>query len=178
MRAPDLPRVLRALEPTGWPALARSFATSLRTAGHEPGRLLVVGTAQDEPWHLTAHLADAARWSATPALEPVLVRHRVPDGARPHLAVDLAALTAARRGTTVLVVAPGRADERLLERLSDARRGGGVLLSVHDGDPDLAGLSHEQLTGPPVPIGFETVSHVVTEAAGTLPVARRWWRRG
>lgn len=173
MRAPDLPKVLKALEPTGWPDRARAFAASLRSGGHEPGRLLVVGTEQDEPWHLTAHLADAARWSKAPALEPVLVRHRVPEGARPHLAVDLSRLQEARQGTTVLVAAPGRAGEDLLERLSDVRRGGGLLLALHEGDDELAGLAHEELSGP---VAFETASHVVTDAAANPSPGKRFWR--
>ena len=179
MRPVDLARTRRLLEPSGWLTRARAFAGSLRSAGHEPGRLLVVGTPEDEPWHLTAHLADAARLSATPSLEPVLVRHVVPPGARPHLAVDLSTLAEARRGTTVLVAAPGQAGERLLERLSDARRGGASLFALHDGDVDLGALAHEELTGPSVPVDFDTVSHLVTEAASEQErrAARRLWRR-
>lgn len=178
VRPPDLSRVRRALEPSGWLSAARSFAQGLRSAGHEPGRLLVVGTAEDEPWHLTAHLSDAARLSSTPALEPVLVRHVVPPGARPHLAVDLGALAQAGRGATVLVAAPGPAGEGLLERLADSRRGGAALFALHGGDADLAALATEQLVDPPVPVGPDTVSHLVTELAGEgeRRAARARWR--
>lgn len=180
MRPPDLRLTRRLLEPTGWLARARAFGSALRRAGHTPGRLLVVGTAEDEPWHLTAHLADAARLSGTPELAPVLVRHSVPPGAKPHLAVDLSALEQAGAGATVLFAAPGAADEGLLERLSDVRRGGGALFALHDGDAELAGLAHEELTGPSVPVGFEAVTHLVTEAASEQEKAaarRRWGRR-
>lgn len=180
VRPPDLRRTRRLLEPTGWLARARSFGSALRRAGHDPGRLLVVGTAEEEPWHLTAHLADAARFSGRPELAPVLVRHQVPPGAKPHLAVDLTALQEARAGSTVLFAAPGAADEALLERLSDVRRGGGVLFALHDGDDELAGLAHEQLGGPAVPVGFDAVTHLVTEAATEQEKQaerRRWGRR-
>ena len=180
MRPPDLRQTRRLLEPTGWLARVRAFGGALRRAGDDAGRLLVVGTAQDEPWHLTAHLSDAARMSGAPGLAPVLVRHHVPPGAKPHLAVDLSALQQAGAGSTVLFAAPGTADESLLERLSDVRRGGGVLLALHEGDDELAGLAHEQLTGPAVPVGFETVTHLVTEAASEQErsaARRRWGRR-
>jgi hypothetical protein len=176
----DLPRVLRRLEPGGWLDTARSFARSLRGAGHEPGRLLVVGTAEDEPWHLTAHLADAARWRSLPSLQPTLVRRHVPHGAPPHLSVGLDAVDTAGRGTTVLVAAPTVAhDDRLLERLDDARRGGATLLALHGGSGPLDDLAHETLPLPrglPALAGFEVATHVVTAATD---VRRRGlpWRR-
>lgn len=182
MRPTDLRRTRRLLEPSGWLARARAFAGALRGAGHDPGQFLVVGTEQDEPWHLTAHLSDTARLSGRPALEPVLVRHVVPTGARPHLAVDLSALTASGPRTTVLVAAPGPSGEGLLERLADARRAGASLFALQGGqDDDLAGLANESLTGPSESVDFDTVSHLVTEAAGAdeLRQARSgWFRRG
>lgn len=175
MQPHDLQRTLRRLEPTGWPAAARRFAARLRGAGHEPGRLLVVGTPELEPWHLTAHLADAARWQRTPALDPVLVRWQVPEGAPPHLSVGLCALHRAGRGATVLVAAPAGADERLLERLDDARSGGALLLALHDGAQPLEQLAHESLTLPgrggssPSP-DLDTATHLLALA----PARRRW----
>ena len=158
MEPVDLERTLRRLEPA-WLGAARSFARSLRTAGHEPGRLLVVGTPEDEPWHLTAHLADAARWGVAPSLEPVLVRRVVPPGAPPHLAVGLDAVHRAARGSTVLVAAPSTADDALLERLDDARRGGAALFALHAGDRPLEDLAHEALTLEP---GLDTATHVLS----------------
>jgi hypothetical protein len=176
----DLQRTLRRLAPEGWLDAARRFATSLRGAGHEPGRLLVVGTPQDEPWHLAAHLADAARWRGLPSLQPTLVRWQVPDGARPHLSVGLDAVHTAARGTTVLVAAPTAADDdRLLERLDDARRGGATLFALHAGGGSLDELAHVRLPlprGMPAVEGFEAASHVVA----TVTDARRRglpWRR-
>ncbi len=181
MEPPDLQRTLRRLEPGGWLDAARRFAAALRGAGHAPGQLLVVGTAEDEPWHLTAHLAEAARWRSIPALQPTLVRWQVPEGAPPHLSVGLDAVHRAARGTTVLVAAPTPADDpRLLERLDDARRGGAVLLAMHGGTGPLDELAHAALPLPrvmPSLEGFETASHVlstVTDAQRrTLPWRRR-----
>lgn len=181
MEPSDLPRTLRRLEPGGWLDAAREFARSLRGAGHEPGRLLVVGTVEDEPWHLTAHLADAARWRSLPSLQPTLVRRQVPPGAPPHLSVGLSAVHTAARGTTVLVAAPTAAgDGHLLERLDDARRGGATLFALHAGCAPLDDLVHESL---PLPRGmsplegYEIATHVVASGAD----ARRRglpWRRG
>lgn len=179
MQPHDLPRTLRHLEPLGWLEAARRFAVSLRSAGHAPGRLLVVGTAQDEPWHLTAHLADAARWQAAPSLAPVLIRRQVPTGAPPHLSVGIDAVHRAARGTTVLVAASGAADEQLLERLDDARSGGATLLALHSaGDSALSGLAHDTLLLPPAPSaahGLDLATHVLTagEQASRLPWRRR-----
>ena len=177
MEPVDLERTLRRLEPA-WLGAARSFARSLRTAGHEPGRLLVVGTPEDEPWHLTAHLADTARWRDLEALRPVLVRWRVPEGAPPHLSVGIDVVPRAARGTTVLVASPSPAGDALLERLDDARRGGATLFAVHPGAGPLDELAHESLPLPgtdglPLAAGLETASHVVSSRS--LPAPRRRW---
>lgn len=180
MEPQDLQRTLRRLEPGGWLDAARRFATSLRGAGHEPGRLLVIGTPDDEPWHLTAHLADAARWRSLPALQPTLVRWQVPVGAPAHLSVGLEAVHEAARGTTVLVASPSAADERLLERLDDARRGGATVFALHPGAGPLDDLAHESLTLPrvmPALEGFETASHVVTTVTDVRRRSLPWRRR-
>ena len=173
MRPVGLERTLRRLEPSGWVAAARTFTTSLRTAGHEPGRLLVVGTPDHEPWHLTAHLDDTARYRGLPALRPVLARWHVPPGAPQHLAVGVDAVHRARRGTTVLVAAEAD-DDALLERLDDARRGGAVLLGLGAEGSALPELAHDWL---PLPRAegdaLETASHVVTELAAGTDVRRR-----
>lgn len=140
-------RLVRTLlDGTAWVERTRDFARALRSAGHESGGLLLVGTPDDEPWHLTAHLDDEARYSQIPELTPTLVRHRVPPGAPPHLAVDLRRLQDAGRRDTLLVVAPDEVPAGLLERFDDARRRGTTLLALESGDRELRSLAHEALT--------------------------------
>ncbi|KAF4410171.1 hypothetical protein, partial [Streptomyces lycii] len=182
---------------TEWLEATRRFAGSLRSSV-EPraGDLLLVGSAEYEPWHLAAHLDDEAAWSGLPQLSPTLVRHRIRPGVPPHLAVGLARLEAARRGETVLVVSPGRPGDTLLERVHDARRAGATVLALDGGDRDLHSLAHDALavpgplSGPPrapdspdpeceapedtEPVGLDTVQHLVSAAAGenSLPAPR------
>ena len=60
-------RLLRELlAGTAWTQQTRVFATALRSAGHQAGGLLVVGTPAEEPWHLTAHLEEQARLARVP----------------------------------------------------------------------------------------------------------------
>ncbi|MGH3328622.1 MAG: hypothetical protein ACRDPT_12640, partial [Streptomycetales bacterium] len=61
------------LAPTGWVDRTREFARALRASTSGPGGLLLVGTPDDEPWHLAAHLDDEARYAAIPELVPTLV---------------------------------------------------------------------------------------------------------
>lgn len=162
---------------TEWPGAARRFAGTLRrSVVPAGGNLLLVGTEQYEPWHLAAHLVDEAAWSGLPELAPTLVRHRVLPGDAPHLSVGLSRLEAARRGHTLLVVAPEQPGDGLLERVHDARRAGATVLSLDGGDADLGTLAHEVLS---VPDGaaepdLDTVQHLVSAAAGenSLPVQR------
>ncbi|WP_371481940.1 hypothetical protein [Kitasatospora sp. NBC_00315] len=165
-----------SLAGTGWIERTRSFAGALRrsvTRRRTAGGLLLVGTARYEPWHLAAHLEDEAAWSDVPRLAPTLLRHRVPEGAPAHLAQGLRRLAAARRGATVLVVAPAEAGTPLLERLCDARRGGATVLALDTGDRELAGLAHESLTVPGAEDEpFELVQHLVSAAAGAAPARR------
>ena len=58
------------LAPTGWVERSRDFATSMRRFTRTPGGLLLLGTPVEEPWHLTAHLDDEARWSGVAELAP------------------------------------------------------------------------------------------------------------
>ncbi|MFI2377550.1 hypothetical protein ACH5AO_21130 [Streptomyces sp. NPDC018964] len=169
---------------TEWLGATRHFAGALRgSVVSHGGGLLLVGTPEYEPWHLAAHLVDEAAWSGTPELAPTLVRH----GARPsdpaHLAVGLGRLAAARRGETLLVVAPGEAAGEaaapLLDRVCDARRAGATVLSLGPGEGELPAMAHEVL---PVPDGSEldldTVQHLVSAAAGEdVRPARRGPRR-
>ncbi|MFE6690849.1 hypothetical protein ACFVFQ_30805 [Streptomyces sp. NPDC057743] len=141
---------------TEWIATTRRFAGSLRSAlAPHGGGLLLVGSAGYEPWHLAAHLDDEAAWSGLPELSPTLVRHRVPAGAPPHLAVGPGRLAAAGRGATLLVVTPERPDAGLLERVHDARRNGATVLALDSGDRDLHTLAHDALTAAPPPPGTD-----------------------
>lgn len=161
---------------TEWLGATRHFAGALRgSVVSHGGGLLLVGTPAYEPWHLAAHLADEAAWSGTPELAPTLVRHDARPSDPAHLAVGLGRLEAARRGETLLVVAPGEtAGEAagevaapLLERVCDARRAGATVLSLGPGEGELPAMAHEVL---PVPDGSEldldTVQHLVSAAAG------------
>jgi hypothetical protein len=170
------------LAATGWVERTRDFASSLRRArrGASPGSLLVVGTPTDEPWHLTAHLDDEARWFDLPELTPTLVRWAPPPDAPAHLATDLSRLESARRGETVMVVAPDDPTAPLLERVADARKDGAVVLAIDGGGGDLESLAHELLVVPPdadqplvagvsgpPPVSFDVVTHLVSMSAGT-----------
>jgi hypothetical protein len=166
------------LAPTPWVARSRGFAQSLRRAGHRAGGLLIVGTPVSEPWHLTAHLADEARWAGVPDLAPTLVRWSPPPGAPPHLAVGMSRLEHAAHGETVFVVAPDAAPDELLERVADARKDGAVVLSMDRDDANLHGLAHDVLSVPADDaVNFEIVSHLVTAAAGEGPASARGTRR-
>jgi hypothetical protein len=175
-----------ALAGSGWVERTVSFASSLRRV-RDPGGLLLVGTPDEEPWHLAAHLDDESRISGIAQLQPTLVRWSPPPNAPAHLSVTMARLEAARRGETVFVVAPEAPPESLLERVSDARRVGATVLSIDDGDDDLAGLAHDRLVVPSTStqrlvvardlpddvrdigvadVDIDTVSHLVSVAAG------------
>ncbi|MEU6733255.1 hypothetical protein [Streptomyces physcomitrii] len=169
---------------TEWLGATRRFAGTLRSSVvPHGGGLLLVGTREYEPWHLAAHLVDEAAWSGTPELSPTLVRHRVRDGAPAHLAVGLGRLEAARRGETLLVVAPDAPGAPLLERVQDARRSGATVLALDSGDRELHALAHEALAVPPTPeLDLDTVQHLVSAATGEnslpapVPRGRRHFR--
>ncbi|WP_433255003.1 hypothetical protein ACQPYK_13870 [Streptosporangium sp. CA-135522] len=151
---------------TGWVERTRELGLALR-ATRSPGGLLVVGTPEDEPWHLTAHLGDEARLAGLPQLDPTLVRWRPDPGAPAHLRVGLERIERARRGETLFVVTEEQAPEALLERVSDARRTGATILALDGGDPDLEGLAHDALAIPgQAPITFDGAQHLVSMAAG------------
>lgn len=181
MSAVDSARVLllrEALARSGWVERTNAFASSLRRV-REPGQLLLVGTPQEEPWHLAAHLDDEARFSGMSQLAPTLVRWAPPADAPPHLSVTMRRLEEASRGETVFVIAPDAAPEPLLERVADARRIGATILSIDDGDEELGSLVHDRLVVPtatdtelvvtsemPQHVDFDTVQHLVSVAAG------------
>jgi hypothetical protein len=137
------------LASTGWADRTREFAQSLRSSARDPGSLLLVGTPDEEPWHLAAHLDDEARLAQIPELSPTLVRWSPPRDAAAHLAVGLDRLQAARRGEAVFVVAPDAAPAALLERVWDARKTGATILALDAGDRELQGMAHDALTVPP-----------------------------
>ncbi|PVE13915.1 hypothetical protein [Streptomyces scopuliridis] len=163
---------------TEWPSATRRFAGALRASVvSQGGGLLLVGTEEYEPWHLTAHLVDEAAWSGQPELTPTLVRHRVRSGDPAHLAIGLGRLEAAGRGETLLVVAPERPDTGLLERVHGARRAGATVLSLDGGDEEVRGLAHDALSVDAVAangVDLDTVQHLVSAAAGenSLPGPR------
>lgn len=167
-----------ALAQSGWIERTRSFSGSLRRVP-EAGRLLLVGTPDEEPWHLAAHLDDESRLSGLAQLSPTLVRWAPPSDAPAHLSVTMSRLEAATRGETVFVVAPDAPPEFLLERVADARRTGATILSIDDGNDDLAALAHDRIVVPtslhqrlvvtndmPVDLDIDAVSHLVSVAAG------------
>ncbi|MFJ1702141.1 hypothetical protein [Kitasatospora sp. NPDC088346] len=169
-----------ALAGSGWPESARDFGGELhRSVTGRGGRgLLLVGTAGYEPWHLAAHLGDEALRSGAAALAPTLLRHVVPPGAPDHLAHGLRRLSESPRRTTVLVVAPDAADERLLERIQDARRGGAAVFALDGGEEELGPLAHQRLAVPgATEEPFDLLQHLVGSAAGSVRRPQRWWRR-
>lgn len=181
MDADQVAALAEILGPGGWMAETREFALALRASARTPGGLLLVGTPEEEPWHLTAHLDEESRLAALPELAPTLVRWRPPPGAPAHLAVGLERLEAARRGETLFVVSPVAAPVPLLERVDDARSAGATILALDQGDPDLDGLAHESLivAAGRAPVSFDAAQHLVSAAAGQPrdPAARRSLRQ-
>jgi len=156
---------------TEWMSTTRRFSQVLRgSVVTHGGGLLLVGTPEYEPWHLAAHLVDEAAWSGTPELAPTLVRH----GARPcdpaHLAVGPGRIERARRGETLLVVAPTE-PAPLLERVHSARRSGVTVLALGPGGGELTTLAHETLDVPEgAELDLDTVQHLVSAGAGEQAV--------
>jgi hypothetical protein len=156
---------------SSWLEQARVFGRALRTTPKSPGGLLVVGTPDYEPWHVTAHLDDESRLAGIPELTPTLVRWAPPAGAPPHLSVGLARLEAAQRGETLFVVAEDSAPVPLLERVNDARHVGATILALDEGDPELDALAHEALAVPEELLSFDAGQHLVSAAAGERDAA-------
>jgi hypothetical protein len=141
------------------------LARALASGKHTPGGLLLVGTPDDEPWHFGAHLDDEARWAGIPSLAPTWVRWNPPPDAPPHLAVGLERLEGAGRGETLLVATPSGAIDPLLERVSDARRHGALILAVEGAPTELQSLAHEAVAAGPA-VGYDLTTHLVSVAAG------------
>jgi hypothetical protein len=163
---------------TEWLTATRRFAGALRgSVVTHGGGLLLVGTPEYEPWHLAAHLVDEAAWSGTPELAPTLVRHDARPTDPAHLAVGPGRIEAARRGETLLVVAPGDAGP-LLERVHTARRAGVTVLTLATADDALTAMAHETLTVPETAeLDLDTVQHLVSAATGENGPSPRGRRR-
>jgi len=173
MNAEQVATLRALLAPTGWLDRTSQFASALRRSARTPHGLLLVGTADDEPWHMTAHLADESRLAGIPELEPTLIRWAPPPGAPGHLSVGLDRLRAASRSETLLVVSGQLAPAELLERVSDVRRLGATVFALDRGDPDLDGIAHEALPVPEAeaPVSFDAAQHLISAAAtdGQVP---------
>ena len=172
MNADQVTALRILLGPSGWLEQTRFFARALRgRAPRGPDELLLVGTPDDEPWHLAAHLDQESRLAGIPGLAPTLVRWSPPLAAPPHLRVGLTRLEAARRGETLFVVSPEAAPPPLLERVHDARRAGATILALDGGDPELDDMAHEYLAVAPglAPVSFDAAQHLVSAAAGEPP---------
>jgi hypothetical protein len=168
MDADQVAALSALLGPSGWLERTQEFASALRQSARIPGGLLMVGTPEDEPWHLTAHLRDESALAGLPGLAPTLVRWSPPRDAPAHLRVGLARLEAARRGETLLVVSAAAAPAPLLERVDGARRTGATILALDEDDPELEQLAHESLTVSAAPgrVSFDAAQHLVSAAAG------------
>jgi hypothetical protein len=165
-QAAALRDLLATLGPGGWVEASAEFGAALRRAPKRPGALLLTGPADDEPWHLAAHLTEEARWSGAVELSPVLVRHNPPSDAPAHLAVGLERLRVAERGEALLVVAEQDPADAVLERIGDARKRGARILALDQGAAELRDLAHEALTVPsgPGPLTFDSAQHLVSLA--------------
>jgi hypothetical protein len=161
MDASSVALLREVLASTGWVERARELARTLR-ATRSPGGLLLLGTPEEEPWHLAAHLDDEARLAGLPQLAPTLVRWSPPVGAPAHLSVGMERLGQVGRGETVFVVAERQAPVPLLERVGDARRTGATILALDGGDPELDGLAHDFLAVPDdAPLSFDGAQHLI-----------------
>ena len=166
---------LRALlASSGWLERTAEFARALRRSSRTPGGLLVVGTPDAEPWHLTAHLDEESRMSGAPELAPTLLRWSPPPDAPPHLRIDLTRLDDVRPGETLFVVGSQAAPDALLERVHSVRKVA-TILAMDQGDPELELLAHEVLTVRPgtAPVSFDAAQHLVSSAAGAAGESRR-----
>ncbi|TWD80827.1 hypothetical protein FB561_1921 [Kribbella amoyensis] len=145
------------------------FAHSLRRYTTRRGGLLLFGPAEDEPWHLTAHLDDELHRAGVEDVRPSLVRWAPPPDAPPHLAIGLDRLRDSGKGESLLVVSEANPADTLLERIDDVRRRGTTIFSIDNGSKELASLSHESLVPELlIPSGFGSgwVSHPVPQDDG------------
>lgn len=154
------------LASSGWLDRPRQFARALRGRSRTPHGLLIVGTPEHEPWHMTAHLEQESRLAGIPGLAPTLVRWAPPADAPAHLRVGLDRIEKAGKSETLLVVGSDPAPDALLERVWDARRAGAAIFALDQGDDELDGLAHEALAVRPGvdPVSFDGAQHLVSLA--------------
>jgi len=159
---------------------ARGFARALGDRYPASDRLFVIGTPECEPWHFVAHLAEQATRHGRTDLVPTLLRWKVPQGAPAHLAVSVDAMARASERHTFLVISAFGETPELLGRVSDAKRLGARIMSLHRGQPDLVDLSHETLSVDRSKEDhvFEVTQHVVTDSAPVTAISKspRWGR--
>jgi hypothetical protein len=97
---------------------------------------------------------------------PTLMRWEIPSNAPPHLSVSVDAMRRSSPRQTILIINPtGDANEDLLERVTDARRKGSRIMTLHRDDAQLVELSHETLSIEPSRPArhFDLTQHVVTD---------------
>jgi hypothetical protein len=166
MNADQVATLRALLAPNGWLDRTSAFARALRRSARTPNGLLVFGPPLDEPWHITAHLADESRYAGLPELAPTLVRWSPEPGAPAHLSVGLDRLLSATTAETMLVVSGGPAPAELLERVHDVRRSGATVFALDRDDPELDQLAHESLQVSPgtAPFSFDAAQHLVSSA--------------
>lgn len=148
---------------------ARRFAHALGNREGQSRRLFVVGTAQWEPWHFTAHLHEHAAQSGRNDLIPTLLRWKVFPGSPPHLSMSVDALSQTERNESVLIVTPEAQATGLFERVADAKRRGSRILAIHRGSEEFSELAHEMLyVGPRwSKLDFDLSQHVTAMTAAT-----------
>jgi hypothetical protein len=173
MNADQVATLQALLAPTGWLERTSSFARALRRSARTPNGLLIVGTADDEPWHMTAHLADESSYAGIPELAPTLVRWAPEPGGPAHLSVGLDRLRAATRAETLLVVSGQVAPAELLERVHDVRRAGATVFALDQDDPELDQLAHESLavSAASAPVSFDAAQHLVSSSIAAVSSA-------
>ena len=165
------------LEGTGVLEETDEFAAALRRSTRLPNGLLVAGPAHDEPWHLTAHLDDEARYSGDTRLRPTLLRWNVGPDDPAHLAHGMDRLVGARRGESVLVVAETQAGvdlAPLLERVDDARHRGAAVFALQDDESELTDVASQAITLNRYPSGlltFDNSQHLLSLAVGRAEIA-------
>jgi len=161
-----------ALAGTGLPEHSDQLARAIRRSTRTPDGLLLTGPAEDEPWHLTAHLADEARYSGIRELAPTLLRWNVHPSDPGHLRHSVTRLAEARRGESVLVVSDepdGDALAPLLERVADARRHGAAVFGLQAQPSELGSVVNDCVTVseyPPGLVSFEGSQHLLSLAVG------------
>jgi hypothetical protein len=164
---------------TGLPDDAAVLARALRRSTRRTSGLLITGPPDDEPWHLTAHLDDEARYVGSDGIKPRLLRWNVHPGDPEHLSHGISALNDAERGDSVLVVADaesGKSMDPLLERVAGARKRGAGVFALQEEETELTGLATEVITlsNYHVPsVSFDESQHLLSLAVGRSPAQAR-----